>query len=67
VPNSPGLDPQPNPAPLLRAQKFGAELGLGGSLEWNDGAQALHAEVLGATSFQGSYAVKGTVGLTADF
>lgn len=49
------------------AQKFGAELGLGGTIEWNGGAQALHADVLGATSFQGSHAVKGTVGFTAGF
>ena len=49
------------------AQKFGGELGLGGTLEWNGGAQTLHAEVLGATSFQGSHAVKGTVGYTAGF
>ena len=49
------------------AQKFSAELGLGGTLEWNGGAQALHAEILGATSFRGSYAVKGTVGFNAGF
>ncbi len=49
------------------AQKFGAELGVGGTLEWNGGAQALHGEVLGATSFQGSYDVKGTLGFKAGF
>lgn len=49
------------------AQKLGAELGLGGSLQWNGGQQMLHAELLGSTSFQGSYAVKGTVGFKAGF
>jgi outer membrane autotransporter protein len=48
-------------------QKFGAELGVGGTLDWADGAHALHGELLGSTSFQGSYAVKGTIGFTSRF
>lgn len=48
-------------------QKFAAELGLGGTMEWADGAQSLHGELLGASSFEGSYAVKGTVGFTGKF
>lgn len=43
-------------------QKFGAELGLGGSLNWAGGAHALHGELLGSTSFEGTYAIKGTLG-----
>jgi outer membrane autotransporter protein len=48
----------------FEGQKLGAELGLGGHLEWNDGALALHGELLGRTSFEGSGGLKGTVGLT---
>lgn len=48
-------------------QKFSAELGLGGTVEWNNGAQALRGEVLGSSSFAGSYAVKGTLGFTSRF
>jgi fibronectin-binding autotransporter adhesin len=48
-------------------QKLAGELGLGGTLEWNDGAYALHGELLGSSTFQGSHAVKGTVGLTGKF
>lgn len=48
-------------------QRFGAELGLGGTLAWADGAHALHGELLGSTSFQGSYATKGTLGFTSKF
>ena len=48
-------------------QKFGAELGLGGTLDWAGGAHALHGELLGSTSFQGSYAIKGTVGFASRF
>lgn len=48
-------------------QKFGAELGLGGTIEWADGAQSLHGELLGSSSFEGSYAVKGTLGFSGRF
>lgn len=48
-------------------QKFGGELGLGGTLQWADGAQALQGELLGSSSFEGSYAVKGTLGFTGRF
>ncbi|HTN62712.1 MAG TPA: hypothetical protein VL147_14380 [Devosia sp.] len=48
-------------------QKFGAELGLGGTLDWADGAHTLHDELLTSTSFQGSYAIKGTLGFNSPF
>lgn len=48
-------------------QKFGAELGLGGQIDWAGSAHTLHGEVLGSTSFAGSYAVKGTLGFTSRF
>ncbi|HEV2514239.1 MAG TPA: autotransporter outer membrane beta-barrel domain-containing protein [Devosia sp.] len=48
-------------------QKFGAELGVGGALEWADGAQALHGELIGSSSLEGSYALKGTLGFTGRF
>lgn len=48
-------------------QKFGAELGLGGTIEWAEGAQSLHGEVLAASSFEGSYSVKGTLGFGGKF
>lgn len=48
-------------------QKFGAELGLGGTIEWADGAQSLHGELLGSSSLEGSYAVKGTLGFSGKF
>jgi fibronectin-binding autotransporter adhesin len=48
-------------------QKFNTELGIGGTLDWADSAHALHGELLGSTSFQGSYAVKGTLGFTSRF
>lgn len=48
-------------------QKFGGELGLGGNIAWADGAQALHGELVAASSFEGSYAVKGTLGFSGKF
>ena len=48
-------------------QRFGGELGAGGTYAWADGKYALHGEVLAATSFTGGYALKGTVGFTAGF
>lgn len=48
-------------------QKLGAELGLGGTIEWADGAQSLHGELLGSSSFEGSYAIKGTLGFGGKF
>lgn len=48
-------------------QKFGGELGLGATIELDGGARTLHGEVLTSTSFEGSYAVKGTMGFTASF
>lgn len=50
-----------------QGQKFGAELGLGGTIEWADGAQSLHGELLGSSSFEGSYALKGTLGFGGKF
>ncbi|WP_052726328.1 autotransporter outer membrane beta-barrel domain-containing protein [Devosia epidermidihirudinis] len=49
------------------SQKLGAELGFGGTLDLADGTHALHGEVLGTTSFEGSYAAKGTVGFVSKF
>jgi fibronectin-binding autotransporter adhesin len=48
-------------------QRFGAELGFGGSLSLNDGAIELHGELLGATSFAGSHSVKATGGIKGRF
>jgi fibronectin-binding autotransporter adhesin len=48
-------------------QKFAGELGLGGTLEWADGTQSVHGELLGSSSFEGSYAVKGTIGFAGRF
>jgi len=47
------------------AQRFGAELGFGGTYRWAGGT--LHAEALASTSFAGSYGVKGTVGFAMNF
>jgi outer membrane autotransporter protein len=52
---------------VAEPQKFGAELGLGGTYNWNDERYALHGELLASTSFDGSYGYKGTVGLTVGF
>ncbi|WP_378944000.1 autotransporter outer membrane beta-barrel domain-containing protein [Mesorhizobium sp. ANAO-SY3R2] len=46
-------------------QRFGGELGLGGTYKWADGKYALHGEALASTSFEGGYGFKGTIGLTA--
>lgn len=46
-------------------QRFGAELGLGGTYRWAGGT--LHGEALASTSFAGSYGVKGTVGFAMSF
>ncbi|MFZ5677083.1 MAG: autotransporter outer membrane beta-barrel domain-containing protein [Pseudomonadota bacterium] len=46
---------------------FGAELGIGGTYRWGDGRHALYGEALGTSSFEGSYGVKGTVGLSTAF
>jgi fibronectin-binding autotransporter adhesin len=48
-------------------QRFGGELGLGGTSEWAGGKYALQAEALGQTSFEGSYGIKGTVGFSTRF
>ncbi|WP_051094032.1 autotransporter outer membrane beta-barrel domain-containing protein [Kaistia granuli] len=52
---------------VAEPQKFGAELGLGGTYNWGDERYALHGEALASTSFDGSYGYKGTVGLTVGF
>ncbi|KQU75465.1 hypothetical protein ASC75_19220 [Aminobacter sp. DSM 101952] len=49
------------------AQRFGGELGFGGTYRWADGKYALHGEALGSTSFAGSYGIKGTVGFAMNF
>jgi outer membrane autotransporter protein len=49
------------------ADRFGAELGIGGTVEWADGAIALNGELLASTSFEGSYGFKGTLGLTGRY
>jgi outer membrane autotransporter protein len=46
-------------------QRFGAELGFGGTYRWAGGT--LHGQALASTSFAGSYGVKGTVGLAVSF
>jgi outer membrane autotransporter protein len=51
----------------IKPQRFGAELGLGGTYGWAGGKYALHGEALAATSFQGSRSLKGTVGFTMGF
>ncbi|MET2832666.1 autotransporter outer membrane beta-barrel domain-containing protein [Mesorhizobium shangrilense] len=48
-------------------QRFGAELGLGGTYKWAGGKYALYGEALASTSFEGSHALKGTAGLTVRF
>ena len=48
-------------------QRFGAELGLGGTYRWGGGKYALNGEALASTSFEGSYSYKGTLGLTVGF
>lgn len=48
-------------------QRFGGELGVGGTYAWAGGKYALHGEALASTSFQGGYALKGTAGLTVGF
>lgn len=48
-------------------QRFGGELGVGGTYAWAGGKYALHGEALASTSFQGSRSLKGTVGFTAGF
>ena len=52
---------------VAEPQKFGAELGLGGTYNWADERFALHGEAVASTSFGGSYGYKGTVGLTVGF
>jgi len=51
----------------IKPQRFGAELGLGGTYGWAGGKYALHGEALAATSFQGSRSLKGTLGFTMGF
>jgi outer membrane autotransporter protein len=51
----------------IKPQRFGAELGLGGTYGWEGGKYALHGEALAATSFQGSRSLKGTAGFTMGF
>jgi len=46
---------------------FGAELGIGGAYRWGGGRHSLYGEALGTTSFEGSYGIKGTVGLSTAF
>lgn len=46
-------------------QRFGSELGLGGSYKWAGGKYALYGEALASTSFEGSYGFKGTIGFSA--
>jgi len=52
---------------VAEPQKFGAELGLGGTYNWADERFALHGEAVASTSFDGSYDYKGTVGMTVGF
>jgi outer membrane autotransporter protein len=52
---------------VAEPQKFGAELGLGGTYNWADERFALHGEAVASTSFDGSYGYKGTLGLTVGF
>ena len=51
----------------FKPQKFGGELGLGGTYEWAGGKYAIEAEALGQSSFEGSYGIKGTVGFSTRF
>lgn len=46
---------------------FGAELGIGGAYRWGGGRHSLYGEALGTSSFEGSYGIKGTVGLSTAF
>lgn len=46
-------------------QRFGGEIGVGGSYKWAGGKYALHGEALASTSFQGGYGFKGVIGFTA--
>lgn len=46
-------------------QRFGGELGFGGTYKWAGGKYALHGEALASTSFEGGYGFKGVVGFTA--
>ena len=48
-------------------QRFGGELGVGGTYRWAGGKYALHGEALASSSFDGGYGVKGTAGLTVKF
>ncbi|MCX5572145.1 autotransporter outer membrane beta-barrel domain-containing protein [Kaistia nematophila] len=52
---------------VAKPQKFGAEFGLGGTYNWGNEKYALHGEALASTSFDGSYAYKGTLGLNIGF
>lgn len=46
---------------------FGAELGLGGAYRWGGGRHSLYGEALGTSSFEGSYGIKGTLGISTAF
>lgn len=48
-------------------QRFGGEIGFGGTYKWAGGKYALHGEALAAASFRGSHSFKGTVGFTVGF
>ncbi len=48
-------------------QRFGGELGVGGTYTWGDGKYAFHGEAVASTSFASGYALKGTIGFTAGF
>lgn len=49
----------------FESQRFGGELGIGGTYKWSGGKYALHGEALASTSFEGGYGFKGVVGFTA--
>ena len=51
----------------FKPEEFGGELGLGGAYEWSGGKYVIHGEVLGQTSFEGSYGVKGAAGFSTRF
>jgi outer membrane autotransporter protein len=48
-------------------QRFGGELGVGGTYQWAGGKYSLYGEALASSSFEGSYGVKGTAGLAMNF
>ncbi|PWJ91816.1 fibronectin-binding autotransporter adhesin [Mesorhizobium loti] len=48
-------------------QRFGGELGLGGTYKWAGGKYTLFGEALASSSFEGSHALKGTAGIIVRF